>query len=77
MSSISSVDYENINFPFCKEITEKLREKIKELIKNNNEDKIDNSLLNLILENISDEIKIKNIRLFYYFLVIYSQYHIL
>ena len=67
MSSISSVDYENINIPFCKEITEKLREKIKDLIKNNNEDKIDNSLLNLILENISDEIKMKNIRLFYHF----------
>ena len=67
MSSISRVDYENINILFCKEMTEKLREKIKDSIKNNNEDKIDNSLLNLILENISDEIKMKNIRLFYHF----------
>ena len=67
MSSKSRVDYENINIPFDKDLTEKLREKIKDLIKNNNKNKIDNCLLNLIMENISGEIKMKNIRLFYHF----------
>ena len=67
MSSINCINYENRNNPICDEISEDVKQKIEEKIKNEKGEELDNSWMNLILENIPNEIKINNIRLFYTF----------
>ena len=66
MSSINCINYENRNNPICDEISEDVKQKIEEKINEKGEE-LDNSWMNLILENIPNEIKINNIRLFYTF----------
>ena len=67
MSSINCINYENKNNPFCDEISEEVRQKIEDIIKSEKGEELDNCWLNLILENIPNEVKITNIRLFYLF----------
>ena len=64
MSSINCINYENKNNPFCDEISEMIKLKIEDLIKNKKGEELDNSWINLIMENIPNEVKIINIRLF-------------
>lgn len=71
MSSINYINYENKNNPFCDDISEEVKLKIKNLIKNKKGEELDNSWINLIMENIPNEVKITNVRLFYLFLIIY------
>ena len=67
MSSIHCINYENKNNPFCDEISEEVKQRIEDVIKNGKGEELDNSWINLIMENIPNKVKIINIRLFYLF----------
>ena len=72
MSSVNCIYYENdnlkkINNNICDKITKRVREKIVELIKNGKGNELDNSWLNLILNDVPNIIKNTKIRLFYNF----------
>ena len=68
MSSVNCINFGNQkNLTIYKEISDEIRQKIEDIIKNKNAVELDNSWLNLILENVPNEIKIINVRLFYQF----------
>ena len=67
MSAINCIHYENTMNPFYEEISSEVREKIEAKINEGKGNELDDSWLNLILDNIPNEIEQSNTRLFYIF----------
>ena len=67
MSAINCINYEEKTNPFCEDISSEIRQKIEIKINEGKEKELDDSWLNLTLDNIPNEIEKVNIRLFYSF----------
>ena len=67
MSSIECIEFDNINNSLSKDITIEARQKVDKILEEGKADKLDNSWLNLMLNEVPKEILMSDARLYYIF----------